>query len=100
MGAFQVNGRVDAVELRDRVDGSSSSIAAPFYVNGGKQIGYQGSLIWNPTDYIRFMAQYGHIDVTGGPRAVSPLFDLTNTTPINRRKYSVDTAGVRAQVDF
>jgi phosphate-selective porin OprO/OprP len=99
-GALQLNGRVEMLELRDRVDNSSSSIATPFYVNGGKQVAYQGSLIWNPTDYIRFMAQYAHIDVTGGPRAVAPLFDVTDTTPVNKRKYSVDMAGVRAQVDF
>ena len=41
--------RIDYVELRDRVDGGSSSVSAPFYVNGGRQVAYQGSLIWNPT---------------------------------------------------
>jgi phosphate-selective porin OprO/OprP len=99
-GAFQVNARVDLLELRDRVDNSSASLAAPFYVNGGKQVAYQGSLVWNPTDYLRFLAQYSHMDVTGGPRAVSPLFDPLDTTPLNKRKYSVDQMGVRAQVDF
>lgn len=115
-GAFQLNARVDYVNLRDRVDNSSSSVAAPFYVNGGQQIAYQGSLIWNPTDYVRFMAQYGHIDVTGGPRATvstpgDPLFippippqlgmfPVGTTTPANRRKYGVDVFTVRAQVDF
>jgi len=99
-GALQVNGRVDVVDLRDDVDGSSSSLAAPFYVNGGKQVGLQASVIWNPTDYLRFMAQYGRINVTGGPRAVAPLFDVLDTTPLNKRKYNVDVASVRAQVDF
>ena len=99
-GALQVNGRVDLVELRDRVDDSSSSLAAPFYVNGGKQVAYQLSLIWNPTDYLRFMAQYGHLDITGGPRAVSPLFDPLDSTPLNKRKFNVDMAAMRAQVDF
>lgn len=110
-GALQLNGRVDYVQLSDRVDGSSSSVAAPYYVNGGKQIAYQGSLIWIPIDYVRFMAQYGHIDVTGGPRAsvstaANPtqaqlgMFPFGTTTPANRRKYGVDTWGVRAQVDF
>jgi phosphate-selective porin OprO/OprP len=105
-GALQLNGRVDYVELRDRVDSSSTSVAAPFYVNGGKQITYQGSLIWNPTDYLRFMAQYGHVDVTGGPRAsvataTTPgIFPIGTLTPANKRKYGVDTFGVRAQVDF
>jgi len=69
-------------------------------VNGGKQVAYQGSLIWNPTDYLRFLAEYSHMEVTGGPRAVAPLFDPLDLTPINKRKYHVDMAGVRAQVDF
>lgn len=105
-GAIQLNGRVDYVNLSDRVDNSSTSVAAPFYVNGGKQIGYQASIIWNPVDWVRFMAQYGHIDVTGGPRAsvatlTTPgIFPIGTTTPANARKYGVDTFGVRAQVDF
>ena len=97
-GAIQLNGRIDYVELRDRVDGSSASIAAPFYVNGGKQLGYQLSLIWNPMDYLRFMAQYGHVDVTGGPRAAT--VDPTSTDLVNRRKYGADTAAIRAQLEF
>ena len=99
-GALQVNARYDLTELRDRVSGNSSSLSPPFYVNGGKQAAYQLSLIWNPTDFLRFMAQYSHLNVTGGPRAVSPLFDPTNTTPINQRKIDVDVAAMRAQVDF
>ncbi|HEY5458287.1 MAG TPA: porin, partial [Sphingomicrobium sp.] len=62
-GAIQLNGRVDYVDLSDDVDGGSSSLSAPFYVNGGKQIAYQASIIWNPTDYTRLMAQYAHINV-------------------------------------
>jgi phosphate-selective porin OprO and OprP len=108
-GALQANARVDYLNVSDRVDNSSSSVAAPFYVNGGKQVAYEGSLIWNPTDYVRFMAQYGHIDVTGGPRAsvatLGPpptlgIFPVGTTTPANKRKYGVDTFAVRAQVDF
>ena len=97
-GAIQLNGRVDYLELRDRVDGSSASLVAPFYVNGGKQLGYQLSLIWNPMDYLRFMAQYGHVDVTGGPRAAT--VDPTSTDPVNKRNYGVDTAAIRAQLEF
>jgi phosphate-selective porin OprO and OprP len=108
-GALQLNARLDYTELRDRVDNSSSSVAAPFYVNGGKQVAYEGSLIWNPTDYVRFMAQYGRIDITGGPRAsvatLGPpptlgIFPVGTTTPANKRKYGVDTFALRAQVDF
>jgi phosphate-selective porin OprO/OprP len=105
-GALQLNARVDYLNLTDRVDSSPPSIAAPFYVNGGKQLGYQLSAIWNPTDYIRFMAQYSRINVTGGPRgsvatATTPgVFPIGTLTPANQRKYSVDTWGIRSQVDF
>jgi len=95
-GAFQVNGRVDYVNLNNRV-ASSATFAAPFYVNGGKQLGYQASLIWNPMDYLRFMAQFGHVDVTGGPRNALGE-DLTK--PVNKRKFGVDTAALRAQLEF
>jgi phosphate-selective porin OprO/OprP len=97
-GAFQINGRVEYLELRDRVDGSSASVANPFYVNGGKQVGYLASLIWNPTDYVRFMAQYSHINVTGGPRAA--IVEPISLTPVNKRKFDVDLFAMRAQVDF
>jgi len=95
-GALQINGRVDYVDLSDRVD-SSTTFVAPFYVNGGKQLGLQTSLIWNPIDWVRFMAQYGHLEVTGGPRALG-LVDLTK--PANKRKFGVDTFAARAQIEF
>jgi phosphate-selective porin OprO/OprP len=101
-GAIQINGRVDYLNLNDRVGSSATNLAVanPNFVNGGKQVGYQLSVIWNPMDYLRFMAQYGHVDVAGGPRAISPLFSAVDLTPINRRDYNVDTAAVRAQLEF
>ena len=108
-GALEINGRIDYVELRDRVDNSSPSLAAPYYVNGGRQVGYEGSLIWDPTNSVRLIAQYAHIDVTGGPTATAAvpgpppipgIFPEGTTRPINKRKYGVDTFGARAQVDF
>ena len=102
-GALQVNGRIDLTELRDRVGTAPTpdlAFAKPYYVNGGKQAAYQLSFIWNPTDYLRFMAQYAHVNVTGGPRGVEPLFDATDTTALNKRKFDSDVAAVRAQVDF
>jgi phosphate-selective porin OprO/OprP len=96
-GAIQLNGRVDYVDLSDDVDGGSSSLAAPFYVNGGKQIAYQASIIWNPTDYTRLMAQYAHINVTGGPRN-SLGDDLSD--PANEREFDSDLFAMRAQLDF
>ena len=105
-GALQINARLDYLNLSDRVDGSSTSVASPFFVNGGKQLGYQLSAIWSPTDYLRFMAQYSRINVTGGPRGsvattTSPgIFPIGTLTPANRRKFGADTWGARAQVDF
>jgi phosphate-selective porin OprO/OprP len=116
-GAIQVNGRVEWVHLNDRVASApagtpaAAAVGAPYYVNGGNQLAFEGSIIWNPVDWVRFMAQYGHIDVTGGPRAsvstsATPtqaqlgMFPFGTTTLPNKRKYGVDTFGVRAQVDF
>ncbi len=89
-GALQINARADYVNLTDDLSGSSASLAAPFYVNGGKQLGLQTSIIWNPTDYVRFMAQYGRVHVKGGPRVTA----ATGPT------FNADTAAVRAQFDF
>jgi phosphate-selective porin OprO/OprP len=76
-------------------------------VNGGKQVAYQASLIWNPTDYVRFMGQYSHLNVTGGPRVSITngsqigLFDADLTPPaINDRDFSSDVLTMRAQIDF
>ena len=100
-GAIQLNARVDYLDLSDRVGTEHvphrSARIAPFYVNGGKQLGYQPSVIWNPIDYLRFMAQYGHVDITGGPRAatVEPT-----QTPADKRKFDADTRRLRAQLEF
>ena len=111
-GAFQVNARIDYLDLSNRVDDSSASVSAPFYVNGGKQVAYQASVIWNPTDYVRFMAQYAHLNVTGGPRptlstALVPtqaqlgMFPFGSTTElINEREFDSDVFAMRAQIDF
>jgi phosphate-selective porin OprO/OprP len=101
-GALQLNGRIDYLNLNDSVGNSGPNliVANPNYVNGGKQVGYQLSLIWNPMDYVRFMAQYGYINITGGPHAIAPIFSPTDTTPINKRDYNVNTAAIRAQLEF
>jgi phosphate-selective porin OprO/OprP len=101
-GAVQLNGRIDYVNLKDSVGGtpvvsghpSGSSTA---YVNGGRQLGYQVSLIWNPMDYVRFMAQYGHVNIKGGPRNALGN-DLSD--PTNKRKFGFDTFAMRAQLEF
>ena len=95
-GAIQINGRLDYLDLSDRVD--DGPVIAPFYVNGGKQLGLQASIIWNPMDYVRFVAQYGRAHITGGPRAAT--VDPTSSQPVNEREFSVDTAAIRAQLEF
>jgi phosphate-selective porin OprO/OprP len=115
-GAFQVNARADYVDLTDNLGGAV--IAPPAgasgyglgsnstFLNGGKQLGLLASVIWNPTDYVRFMGQYDHLRVTGGPRAtvstptVIGLFPVGTTTDPDQRKYNVDVFTMRAQVDF
>ena len=47
------------------------------------------SAIWIPTDYVRFLVNYGHIWI--GDAAVPAEL---------RRDYQVDAFGMRAQVDF
>jgi phosphate-selective porin OprO/OprP len=95
-GAIQLNARLDWLDLRDRVfDGAS---IAPTYLNGGRQLGYELSLIWNPTDYLRFQAQYARGSYEGGPRAATIV--PGSTEPINLRGFGVDTMALRAQVDF
>ncbi|HEX8667993.1 MAG TPA: porin, partial [Allosphingosinicella sp.] len=95
-GALQVNARVDWLDLKDRVAGST--LAAPDYVNGGRQLGYELSLIWNPIDYVRFQAQYAHGSYEGGPRAATVVPGSPDRAA--DRSYGVDTFAVRAQYEF
>ncbi|MET1110512.1 MAG: porin [Allosphingosinicella sp.] len=95
-GSLQLNARLDWLDLRDRVfDGAS---IAPTYVNGGRQLGYELSLIWSPIDYVRFQAQYARGRYEGGPRAATVV--PGSSEPINLRSFGVDTLALRAQVDF
>ncbi|MCX7864054.1 MAG: porin [Novosphingobium sp.] len=78
IGAIQVNLRYDYLDLNDAG------------IIGGKQNGIGVSLIWTPTDYTRFMLNYGRMKYTD---AVVPAAG-------GDRSYSVDAIGARAQVDF
>src|SRR3546814_18201464 len=49
MGAFQVNLRYDHLDLNDET------------IIGGKQQGYQASLVWIPEDHVRFLLNYGRL---------------------------------------
>jgi len=77
IGAIQLNARYDRLDL---IDGS---------IVGGTQDVLGLSAIWIPTDYVRFVVNYGHLWLTDAavPAELYP-------------DYEVDTMGVRAQVDF
>ena len=77
MGALQFNARYDLLDLSDGV------------IVGGRQQTAAASLLWIPTDYVRFILNYGHIWVDNA--AVSAAGD---------RKYTADAIGMRAQFDF
>ncbi len=76
-GAVQVNARYDYLDLNDAG------------IIGGTQKSYGVSLVWTPTDYTRFMANYWRNDYSDA--AIPAGTD---------RDYGVDTFGVRAQFDF
>lgn len=77
LGALQLNVRYDWLDLTDAG------------IVGGNQQTAGVSLIWIPTDYVRFIAQYGHMWITDSPI-------LAGGSP----DYGADSFGLRAQFDF
>ncbi len=96
-GSLQLNARLDWLELSDRVRGGGAP-AAPDRVDGGRQLGYELSLIWSPIDHIRFQAQYARAGFEGGPRAATAA--PASTDPAGERGFGIDTFALRGQVDF
>ena len=78
IGAIQLNLRYDYLDLSDAG------------IIGGTQNGYLVSLVWVPTDYTRFMLNYGRLQYDNAIYAL----------PDGDRSYGVDSVGMRAQVDF
>lgn len=111
-GALQGNLRVDYLNLNDKslrqggsINYANGVFTAPTaaqvstnFLRGGTQIGYQASLIWIPQDYVRFILQYIHTDINGGP--IATVVDPGSTKLATDRSYGVDSVGVRAQFDF
>jgi phosphate-selective porin OprO and OprP len=112
-GAVELNARIDYLNLNSNKlqSGGNNNFTTGAYTavpitsitdsrlaKGGKQTGYLLGLTWIPTDYVRFLFNYIHTEVQGGPfaAAIKPL----STKPIDERKYGVDGFAVRAQVDF
>ncbi|WP_162895879.1 porin [Novosphingobium sp. THN1] len=74
---MQVNARYDWLDLNDNG------------VLGGRQQLVGASLLWVPTDYVRFIIDYGHLWLKDA--AVAAGAD---------RNYNADVIGMRAQFDF
>ena len=77
IGAIQLSGRYDYLDLNDAG------------IIGGKQSTYGLSLIWIPIEYVRFIANYGHLELRDSPVKAG----LSGN-------YGADSFGLRAQVDF
>ncbi|HYG48290.1 MAG TPA: porin [Allosphingosinicella sp.] len=77
-GAFQINLRYDHLDLND------GGIA------GGRQRGYEASLVWIAQDHVRFLLNYGHLRFEDAAIAAAG----------GDRDYGIDVFGARAQVDF
>ena len=77
IGAIQLNARYDRIDLTDGA------------IVGGTQQAALLSAIWIPTEYVRFLLNYGHLWIDDA--AV-----LAGADP----DYQVDTFGMRAQIDF
>lgn len=108
-GAFQLIGRLDYLDLdsgrlkngltNNFATGATSLAAANARLGrGGKQTGYLAGLTWIPTDYVRFLLNYIHTEVEGGPLAATTV--PISGKPIDKRKFSTDAVAVRAQIDF
>ena len=108
-GAFQLLGRIDYLDLdtaklkNAATNNFATGVPTLAALNtrlgrGGKQTGYLFGLTWIPVDYVRFLANYIHTEVEGGPLAatVKPL----STDPVDKRKYSTDAFAIRASIDF
>ena len=77
IGAIQVNARYSWLDLDDAG------------IHGGRQQTAGISAIWIPTDYVRFILDYGHLWIKDSPVIAG-----------GRNDYGVDALGMRAQFDF
>jgi len=105
-GALQVNARYDYLDLTtDKLMTAFSNnfttgvaSASNSLTRGGKQQGFLASLIWIPESYMRFLLQFAHTRVTGGPSATTVV--PVSSDPANERGYSSNSVATRVQIDF
>jgi phosphate-selective porin OprO and OprP len=108
-GAFQMLGRIDYLDLDSNrlkngltnnfATGATSLAATNIRLGrGGKQTGYLAGLTWIPNDYVRFLLNYIHTEVEGGPLAATTV--PISAKPVDKRKFSTDAVALRTQIDF
>ncbi|GAA4711363.1 hypothetical protein H9L13_02420 [Sphingomonas lutea] len=107
-GALQGNVRLDHLDLDDSdlkagfnnnfENGTSAASAG--LTRGGKQTGLLANLIWIPEDYVRFLFQYSHAWIRGGPLVDEVEGVGSGTAGLDEEKYGVDVFMTRAQIDF
>jgi phosphate-selective porin OprO and OprP len=108
-GGFQLVARLDHLDLdsgklkngRSNNFATGATTLAPLntrLARGGTQTGYLLGLTWMPTDYVRFLLNYIHTRVEGGPFAA--IANPLSTKPVDQRSFSTDAMAVRAQFDF
>ncbi|MGB3722241.1 MAG: porin [Pacificimonas sp.] len=79
-GAFQIAARYDHLDLNGGI------------LQGGTQGSYQLGLTWIPMDYLRFLLNYNHLEIDGGPFGAAA--DRADGD------YVADVVAVRASIDF
>lgn len=109
LGAFQIAGRFEYLDLdsdalkngatNNFATGTSSLVSLNTRLGrGGRQSSYLFGVNWYPIDYVRFMLNYGRVQVKGGPMAA--IVDPLTTVLVDKRGYSVDVVAARMQLDF
>jgi len=109
LGAFQVIGRVDYLDLDTNKlkNGCTNNFATGACTlaslnsrlgRGGTQLGLQAGLTWIPEDYVRVLLNYSHASIEGGPFAATVKPD--SSKDVDKRKYGVDVVQARFQIDF
>jgi phosphate-selective porin OprO and OprP len=93
-GAFQGIARIDRLDMTTAVGTGGAAVL----VNGGVQTAYQAGFQWLPIDYVRFYLNYAHVDVKGGPFALTAV--PVSALPISERSYTTDVIQTRVAFDF
>lgn len=108
-GAFQIAARYEYLDLDSNAlkngltNNFATGVTSSASLNtrlgrGGTQTSYLLALNWYPIDYIRFMLNYGRLQVEGGPLAA--IVDPSSTQSVDQRDYGVDVVAARMQLEF